>query len=156
MSRKIELDDGLLEEARIRYMRYESVRSISLTLNIPRSTITYHIKKVWELNRELEKADLFNQVISSKQVDFTKMTQAAITIMSKAMQALAVRTTPPSLNEAKQAGDILATLDKITRLDEGSATDIISNQDKPITIVEIQKKIAADPFSTKQIKEIKK
>lgn len=146
-----------LEDAKQRYLRYESIRSISMVCKVPRSTITYHAKRTWELQRELEKADLFSQVTSAKRVDFTKMTQSAITIMSKAMSALATRHEPPTLKEATQAGDILATLDKITRLDEGSATDIISNQDKPITIVEVQKKISADPFADKleQFKELK-
>jgi len=137
----------LLANAKKKYMNYESLNSIATSMNVSRSTLTYHVKKEWEVERELSKAELFNQMTTTKKVDFTKMTQSTISIMTKALDALATRINPPTMKEATQAADILATLDKITRLDDGTATDIVSNQDKPITIVEVQKKIANDPFA---------
>lgn len=74
------------------------------------------------------------------------MTEATIKILSKALNHLATRDIPPTMQEARMASDIMSSLDKITRLDEGNPTDIISD-DKPLTITEVQKKIAKDPFA---------
>lgn len=136
-----------IEKAKKLYMDYIPIAQISQVLGIPRSTIQYHAKKEWSVEREMEKVQLFQALNDSKKVDFTKMTQSAIVIMSKALQALASRPEPPTMGEAQRAADVLNTLDKITRLDEGKATDIVSNQEKPMTIETVRAKIALDPFA---------
>ena len=127
------------------YMEYKNPSQIAKACRCSRSTVVHHIKK-WATERELKRAELFQTMSEAKQVEFTNMTQATITIMTRALAGLANRAEEPTMREAVMASDILATLDKITRLDEGNPTDIIS-KDKPLTIVEVQKAIAQDPFA---------
>lgn len=140
-----------LEKCKKLFMDYVPISQIAQVVGIPRSTISYHAKKDWQVERDLVKAQLFQSLTDSKKVDFTRMTQSAITIMGKALQAMSVRPDPPTLREAQMAADVLNTLDKITRLDEGSATDIVANQEKAMTIETVQQKIALDPFAIKTV-----
>lgn len=56
----------LLSKAKARYMKYESVSSISKDMKLSRTTLTYHIKKEWEVEREMSKAELFNRMSATK------------------------------------------------------------------------------------------
>ena len=136
-----------LKKAKEMFMNFEQVSKIARELKISRSSLDHHVKKPdgWELERNLRSAELFEQLNSSKKQDFTRMTQATIDILSKSLVNLSKRDRPPTMQEATAAAKILETLDRITRLDDGNPTDIIANE-KPATVIEIQKKLKVDPF----------
>ena len=144
MSNK-KITDEQLERGKTLYMEYKSVTEIANTLSLPKSTIHYWTKK-WSPERELKKAELFAQMHEIKKVQFTEMTSATVTIMQRALTDLAKRSKSPSMSEARTAASILETLDKITRLDEGNPTDIVSDINIPLTVEAIKKKVALDPF----------
>jgi hypothetical protein len=146
MAKTKPISKAKLAAAKKDYMEYRSPNSIALKHNIPRSSLLYHITRYWKPEREMAKAELFQAMTDSKRVDFTRITESAISIMSRALHELATRVKPPTVNEAKQASEILNILDRITRLDEGNPTDIQSNQEKPMTIEVIQEKLKNDPF----------
>ena len=82
------------------------------------------------------------------------MTSATIIVLTRALQSLAKREDAPTVSEAKSAASILDVLDKITRLDAGTPTDIIT-EEKVVTVGELQKRISVDPFAKEvQYKEI--
>lgn len=137
--------ESRLDAAKVLFMEYKSITEIAKLVGLPRTTIDHHAKTHWEHERALQKAELFNALADSKRVDFSRMTQSAITVMARALQSLATRDRAPNVHEAKKASEILDILDKITRLDDSSPTEIIANE-KPITIVELKKKMAVDPF----------
>lgn len=143
---KKKIDKKVLDEAKKRFMKYQSMTSISKSLKIPKSTLHYHIDKYWKPERELAKAELFQKLTESKRVDFTKITEASIQIMARSLGELATRPEPPTMQEATKAAEIMEKLDKIMRLDDGNPTDIVSNQEKPMTIETIRQKISLDPF----------
>jgi len=144
MTKKI--SKKLLEEAKEKYMTYKSINSISKELDIPRSSLSHYVNKEWRLERDLARTEVVSQLAASKRQDFTTMTQSIITIMSRSLQHLAKRDTPPTTKEAMDAANILDKLDKITRLDNGDPTEILRDE-KPATIIEIKEKLALDPFS---------
>jgi uncharacterized protein (DUF2249 family) len=141
------LSKANLEKMKKDYMNYVPVTVIAETYNVSRSTVLHHANKGWEEQRGLKRSELYRNLADSKQVDFNKITGNTIKVLKRSLAQLADRTEPPTMKEALDASKILDVLDKITRLDEGAPTDIISNHDKPITIVELQKKIAVDPFA---------
>jgi Txe/YoeB family toxin of Txe-Axe toxin-antitoxin module len=55
--------------------------------------------------------------------------------------------------EAKVAMQVITELDKITRLDKESPTEIISNQEKVVSTEDILKKLKNDPFTGVEEKE---
>ena len=130
------------------YMKYTPISEIANTFNVVRTTVVWHINSnSWQAERKMAESEIFNAFTDAKKTDFVKMTQAATQIMARSLNHLATRHEPPSMSEATKAADIFKTLDTITRLDDGKPTDIIENQDKPLTSKELKKKIAADPFS---------
>lgn len=147
-----EEQDIRLARARKLYLEYKSVSEIAREVELPRSTLNHHIKRHWDHERKMCKAELFDALVDSKKVDFGKMTQASITVMTRALQDLATRDRSPNVHEAKKACEILDLLDKITRLDDGNPTDIIATE-KPATIIEIKEKLALDPFQDEEEEE---
>lgn len=136
------------------FMEYKSISAIAREFNVARSTIAHHINQNgWTAERKLAESDVFQTFSDSKKVDFIKMTEHSVAILSKSLQHLATRAEPPSINEATRAADILKTLDNILRLDDGKPTDIVSEVDKPMSEKELKKKLSVDPFSKQEEEE---
>jgi hypothetical protein len=150
--RKIkDLDTPEYEEVKRLYMEYHSVKSIAEQFNIGRTSLSYHANKHWKLERDMVKADLFSQFSDSKKANFIKMSQAAIQIMTRALESQASADRPPTLREAKDATVVLEALDKITRLDEGNPTDITA--EKAVSFKDIEAVASLNPFKSKEIED---
>jgi len=136
------------------YMDYKSLSVIADTYGVSRSTVSWHINnKDWAAERKLSESEVFTSFTDAKKTDFIKMTQSAVNIMARSLQNLSTRHEAPTINEATRAADILKTLDNILRLDAGSPTDIIENQDKPLDNTELKKKLSVDPFADMEEEE---
>lgn len=145
--------DAQLAKCKEMYLDYKSLSEIEKRTGVPKSSLHHHIKKYWEQERNLRKAELFEAMIEGKKPQFASMTQATIAIMEKALTSLANRDAPPTMQEAAKAAEIMNTLDKITRLDDGQATDIISTNEAPLTVEVIEEKLSYDPFRLPQAEE---
>lgn len=144
MSRKVaELDSEELARVKKMYMSYSPYAEIARQYDLAATSVAYHCKK-WRDEREMMKAELFAQFSSNKKVHFTKMSEASITIIQRALEDMAGREIPPTVREAKDAVTILESLDKITRLDDGNPTEIVA--EKPTEIKDIQARLRLDPF----------
>lgn len=135
------------EFAKEKYMEYQSIASIAKELDVPRTTIQYHANKYWDVEREMMKAELFQQFSSTKKQHFIEMSQKAMHIISKSLSHLAARDNPPTPREAKDATTILEALDKITRLDDGKPTEI--TEEKVMELKDIEAIAELVPFKTK-------
>ena len=139
------------EHAKKLYMDYVDVSKIADKLGVARTSLSYHVNKKWKAEREVFKAELMHQFASNKKAHFINISESAIKVLNKALQDLANREIPPSMREAKDAAAVIESLDKILRLDENKPTDIIGVDDKPISVIDLKKKISLDPFA--QIEE---
>lgn len=137
----------ILKKAKDLYMDHTPILKIAAETGIPKSTVDYHVQKIWKAQRELNRTELFQALTDARKTDFMEMTHASMKIIKRSLISLAERPSPPTPTEAKQATYILAELDKMCRLDEGKATSIIKNEDSVITIEDLKKKIQNDPFS---------
>ena len=143
-----------VEAMKAMYMEYKSLSVIADTYGVSRSTVSWHINsKDWAADRKLSESEVFTSFTDAKKTDFIKMTQAAANILARSLQNLSTRHEPPTINEATRAADILKTLDNILRLDAGSPTDIVENQDKPMDSKELKKKLSVDPFADMEEEE---
>lgn len=142
-----ELNDKEKELAKKCFMEYQSVASIAEELNVARTTIQYHANTHWMPEREMLRAELFSNFTASKKSNFIQMSEHSIKIINKALSHLSNRDEPPSAREAKDAVAILESLDKITRLDEGSPTDITG--EKVMDLKDINKITSLVPFNKK-------
>lgn len=144
-----------LESAKALYLAYEPLSEIARKLNVSKTSLHYHAQRYWNQEREMLKAELFQTMTEAKKTQFTSMTASTIKIMERALHELSRREKPPTILEAAKASEIMATLDKITRLDEDQPTDIISSREKPITVEALRKKLALDPFAEVEDVEFK-
>lgn len=148
MARQKKLNKMQLVAMKDMYMKYTAISKIAKTFEVARATVTWHINtNAWQAERKLAESEVFSSFTDAKKTDFVKMTQSAVNIMARSLETLATRHEPPSMTEATRAADILKTLDNILRLDEGKPTDIVENQDKPLTSKELKEKIKKDPFA---------
>jgi len=137
-----------LNKAKKLYLEYNTVSSVAKDTGISRSSLQHHIKKDggWEYERNINRADLLSKVSAARASEFADMTNYTIISLKRAVKSLAERTDPPTVQEAKGVASILEALDKMTRLDEGKPTDIIT-EEKVVTVAELQKRISVDPFA---------
>jgi len=142
----------ILDQAKKMYMEYTPIKAIAEQLSVPRTSIQYHANNEWELERELQKAELFRTFTSQKKATMTKLSEHSLKIMMRALEAAARSDTPPTLREAQQTALILESIDKILRLDDNKPTEIIDS--KPVTTIELKKKLALDPFSDEEVMEV--
>lgn len=138
--------DELIEKAKKMYMEYQPMTEIAKATGINYKTVQYHATKknhCWRVERELSKADLLSQVSESKRGAFASMTLDSITVVQKCLATLA-KSDSITTTDAKKAMEILESLDRITRLDDGSPTEIVA--EKPVALETIHTIVASDPF----------
>jgi hypothetical protein len=145
MTKKQVIPEALLLEAKSMYMEYVPVKTISEQLGVARTTLQYHATRHWDFERNLARAEMFKNFSEQKKVTMTTMSEAALKIMTRAMENLADGDTMPTLQQANQASAILESIDKILRLDDNKPTDI--TESRPTTTVELKKRLELDPFS---------
>lgn len=144
-----------LNQARAMYMEYKTLGEISRALDIPKTSLSYHVNKKWKADRQIQRMELFDAMSDAKKEHFAGIANNTVVILSRALNHLVTREEPPSVVEAQKAADIMSTLDKIIRLDENRPTEVTATSEAPVTIEVIQEKMSYDPFSEqKTIEEI--
>ena len=147
-SRRSISEDKLIEAKRM-YMEYIPVIDIAKAIEENRTTISYYVQTYWRPEREMMKADLFAHFSEVKRTNFIKMSASSMEIIQRALHDLAKRDMPPTVTEAKKATEILESLDKITRLDDGNPTEIMG--EKPMSFKDIEVIANLNPFKNKEI-----
>lgn len=138
------LEDKDKEAIKDRYLGGESIIALSEEYDIKRTSLQYYVNKNWKEEKALMEAELFQKFTTTKREAFLKMSDSSIKIIMKALEGISNREEPPTIAEAKKATEILESLDKITRLDEGKPTDIA--EERVMTAIEVRQKLGLDPF----------
>lgn len=139
-------DKEKIEAAKKMYMDFIPVTEISRTLDVPRTALMHYVTQYWKEERELKGAELFQELSETKAANFARMLKSSEKIVQNYLKSIENKD-KVSPQEVKVAMQVITELDKITRLDKDSPTEIISNQDKVISSEEILKKLGTDPFS---------
>ena len=151
MTAKTPISEAILSEAKKLYMEYMPIKTIASQLNVNRTSIQYHANSHWEVEREMQKAEMFKAFSSQKKLTMTKLSEYTLKILTRALEEASKSDEPPTLREAQQTALILESIDKIMRLDDGTPTEI--TEGKPITTIELKKRLQNDPFAG-EIKEV--
>ena len=133
-----------LKEAKTLYMDFKPLKEIASETGINYRTLLYHSKK-WTGERNLVRNELLKEITDNKKTVLTSLTGNSLDCIDRAIKELKERRQPPSIQEARMLTNIVAEIDKILRLDEGSPTDIIAEH-RPATIIELKEKLKKDPF----------
>ena len=135
------------------YLSYMPVSQIAEKYNIPRTSLDYHVKSRWFVEREMLRSELFASFAAGKQTEFVGISTKSLTILEKGLNYLANRSEPPTVKEMAQVSKIFESMDKIMRLEAGDPTSITA--EKPLSIKEIKAQLqTADPFAQKEIEDI--
>jgi len=135
-----------LNSAKSRYMNYEPISEIAKSMGLQRGALQYHVDKYWKSERVLRKNEMIAEFSDSK----IALINETFSKSYKGVHAWVHKVTQPDYelkpHEVKTLMQIIADMDKITRLDQGSPTDIIADT-VPVPVIEIRKKIVnSDPF----------
>ena len=142
-----------LQAAKAQYMQYTPVAKIARDMGLRREKIAYYVRKVWKEERSIVKNELLSEIANNKAAQITEISGLTLQVIQEALTDLKNRPDPPTVLEAKNVAGIFSELDKIMRLDAGTATDIISEV-KPATVIELKEKLRLDPFiEFEEIKE---
>lgn len=143
MSEKLNKDQ--LSRARALYFDDNSITGIAKTLQVPRTSIQYYVNKEWKAERRAAASELMRNLADAKKKDIAAIYKNSLTALSKSIEFMA-KQPHISIQEAKGITSVLDTIDKITRLDDGSATDITETV-QPKTLEELRDELKAiDPF----------
>ena len=138
---------------RSEYLSYTPVSKIAEKYDIPRTSLDYHVKSKWFVEREMLRSELFASFAAGKQTEFIELSSSSLSILKKGLEFLEQRTDPPSVKELAQVSKIFESLDKIMRLEAGDPTSITA--EKPMSIKEIRDKLnMVDPFATGEIEDV--
>jgi hypothetical protein len=153
MTAKTNIPVAVLDEAKRMFMEYVPLSVIATQLGVARTSLSYHATTYWNLERELAKSEMFAAFASQKKVTMTRLSEAALKILVRAMENSADSDNAPTLKEGQQTAMILESIDKILRLDEGTPTDI--TESRPTTTIELKRRLLLDPFAEIQDVEVK-
>lgn len=147
------IDSDILSAAKTAYLKYTPINSIVETCGIARGTLMYHVPK-WREERELLKGEIMDALSDSKRELMSSIAKNGLQILAKSMQSLADGDRSLTPKEMMGIANIVDSLDKITKLDEGTPTDIIA-EIKPASAIEIRKLLKKDPFlELEEIEEV--
>lgn len=144
MSNKYE--SNKIEKAKQLYMDFVPIAEISRQLKIKRPSLQYYVSQGWKEERKLRGTELFQELSEAKAHNFARMLKSSEKIVQNYLSHIESKedVTP---TEVKVAMQVITELDKITRLDKDSPTEIIGNQEKAVSTQDILKKLKLDPFS---------
>lgn len=141
-----QLSENELEKARAMYMNYVPVAEIASKLNIPRTTVQYHVNTKWKSERVLRSTEIASEFSEAKTSMMNSTFSTSFKALAEWVRLKANDVENLRAHEAKTMMQIITDMDKIMRLDVGAPTDIIS-ETIPQDIIEVRKKILQhDPF----------
>jgi len=140
-----------LDWAKSEYMNYRPVSEIARSLSVGRTTIQHHVNEVWKSERNLRRTETASEFTEAK----SALMNSTFSCSFKGLNSWVKKVTDSGYemrpHEARTLMNIITEMDKITRLDMGSPTDIIS-ETAPIDVIEIRKQIMAnDPFMIEEV-----
>lgn len=117
---------------------------------IPQSLNWYIRKHNWKEERRLARAELFQAFSDTKKAAFTSIYMNSTSFLKRAIddaiKDYESKDLSPSerLKIAKMISEIISSLDKIQRLDDGKPTEI--KEEKAFEPLDLKKLLEADPF----------
>ena len=111
--RNAQLPDMLLKAKEL-YLSGQSVVSISKDLDIPRSTLNYHIKSVWKDEKSLRGTELLATVSDLHITTIQSMTKHLLIAARRAAEDLATRNLPPTSKEMVNCANVIEKLSMIS------------------------------------------
>lgn len=142
------LTDPVKLQAKDLYLSHASKSEISRALGVSTKTVAKWIKDgEWATEREDEDRGIIESAFAARKLTVAKLARTTADQLVRAVDHLVARKEPPNLQEAEKLSLILSNLDRIGRLDAGTATDNIAViQQVKMTIEDVRAEIAKDPF----------
>ena len=137
-------DEATLAKAKAMYMAFSTISDISTATAMPRSAVLYYAPK-WRAERDRNKNEIIEALTDSKRNLMYSIAKAGLEILNKSMVELSKSKRMLTPREMSGIAAIVDNLDKISKLDEGKPTEILT-EIKPANIVEMRALLNNDPF----------
>lgn len=140
------------------YMEGMEAGTISQKLNVKYATVQNWITgqggktEAWKEQREKAYktvvAKVVDKTIREKEKLLPGILQIGLELIQKTFEHRLAETAinPMTIREAKEVSDIVSNIDKLMRLEAGTATEIVNQQYGPVTIEQLKNAIRNDPF----------
>lgn len=136
------------------FLSYASTSAISKELGVSQATVVkWRDDNDWETARKNADRELIDDTFSVKRVSLARITKVTTEQIERGLKVIADRFEAPSLKEMESLTNILANLDKISRLDSGRATENVAVQvggNLDLTVDKIKEMIMSEPFFPKK------
>ena len=138
------------QAAKLMFFSGESAEQIAKVIDMPVELIDFNIKKGqgWKVEQNRDGVTAVNYFVQCKSRALEETAGMALTILARGLKAwFTLQEEGLILNEKQltAASSILNNLDKIQRLEEGKATDIIHRSG--LTVAEARQQLNADPMA---------
>lgn len=139
---------AIKNRAKAMYLERIPIREICRELNLTsRQLQRWRTEGDWTMEREADDRALIEDGFSGRKVKASNVATLATEQLERGLMHIARRQDPPTLQECERLATIVSTIDKISRLDMGKATDNINvNANLHMTADEIRTTILANPF----------
>ncbi len=142
------INPSLLAKAKDLYMAYKPVPEIAQSTGVNIKSVEYHAR-TWRIERVAKKNEFFEYVAENKKGLLLGITDNALNIISNGLKELARSGEALTVKDIRYVTEILESIDKIVKLDDGTPTDIHKTV-APSTIIELKRRLKADPFLENQ------
>jgi predicted transcriptional regulator len=136
------------------FFSYASTAAIAKEMGVSQATVVkWRDENDWETARKNADRELIDDTFSVKRVSLARITKVTTEQIERGLKVIADRFEAPSLKEMESLTNILANLDKISRLDSGKATEHVSigvQGTLDLTVDKIKEMIMNEPFFPKK------
>jgi hypothetical protein len=131
--------------AKAMFMNYKTYNEIANATGINPYTVRQKCGK-WKKERDVQKYEVLKALVDHKKQFFVDLTTSGLELLVRNIKDLNNEKATLSVKELASISDIITNIDKIIRLDDGTATEIVT-EIKPATREQIVELVRNDPFT---------
>lgn len=136
------------------FLSYAPISMIAKEAGVTNATIVkWRDDYEWEISRKNADRELIDDTFAVKRVSLARITKVTTEQIERGLKVISDRFEAPTLKEMESLTNILANLDKISRLDSGKATEHVSigvHGNLDLTVDKIKEMIMSEPFFPKK------
>ncbi len=144
LKKSYKYDETTINAAKQLYLSYSILSDIIIKTGMTRSSLIYYIPK-WREERERIRSEVIDALSDSKKELMFSIARSGLEVLNRSMIELSKSNRVLTPKEMTGISAIIDNLDKIGKLDEGQATEIIK-EIKPANVIEMRKLLSNDPF----------
>ncbi len=146
----VPIPEDIRAKAKELYLAHTPINDIAHQLKVSTATLAqWRTRESWLAEREAADEALLTDIISARKVELSHIAKAGIAQIKRAIKHIEDDPEPMSIAVAEKMANLIATLDKVHRLDTKQATENVSvaaDIGGGITVDRIREIVTTDAF----------